>query len=51
MNSNKHFFPTLNVIECCKTAEDLHIHINTLYQRIRKIEDTLESHWKNRKTY
>jgi sugar diacid utilization regulator len=24
-----------------KTAEDLHIHINTLYQRIRKIEDTL----------
>lgn len=25
-----------------KAAEDLHIHINTLYQRIRKIEDTLE---------
>jgi sugar diacid utilization regulator/putative methionine-R-sulfoxide reductase with GAF domain len=24
-----------------KTAEDLHIHINTLYQRIKKIEDTL----------
>lgn len=36
----------LSYIKCnrnaAKTAEDLHIHINTLYQRIRKIEDALE---------
>lgn len=36
----------LSYIKCnrnaAKSAEDLHIHINTLYQRIRKIEDALE---------
>lgn len=36
----------LSYIKCnrnaAKTAEDLHIHINTLYQRIRKIEEALE---------
>lgn len=35
----------LSYIKCnrnaAKTAEDLHIHINTLYQRIRKIEEAL----------